>query len=127
MRLILATNHLGLGGSESYLFTVAEELDRLGHGAAIYTREPGAGAAAARKRGIEVIEDLGAAGEADAAIVQDAGTSHELAARMPDLPQLFVAHSETYDLQLPAAARGPGRGRGGPQRPGRTPAARRWR
>ena len=101
MRLILTTNHLGLGGSESYLFTIAEELDRLGHSAAIYTREQGAGAAAARGRGIEVIDDLGDAEDPDAAIVQDAGTSHELAARLPELPQLFVAHSETYDLQLP--------------------------
>src|ERR1044072_504921 len=106
MRLILTTTHLGLGGSESYLFTVAEELDRLGHEAAIYTREPGAGAAAARNRGISVLADLDAPNEPDAAIVQDAGTSHELAARMPGLPQLFVAHSETYDLQLPPQLEG---------------------
>jgi hypothetical protein len=106
MRLILTTNHLGLGGSESYLFTVAEELDRLGHEAEIYTRDPGAGAAAARKRGIAVVDDLDAAGEPDAAIVQDAGTSHEVASRLPDVPQLFVAHSETYDLQLPPQLQG---------------------
>ena len=62
MRLILATNHLGLGGSESYLFTVAEELDRLGHEAAIYTPDPGAGATAARRRGIAVVDDLDQAG-----------------------------------------------------------------
>jgi hypothetical protein len=101
MRLILTTNHLGLGGSESYLFTIAEELDRLGHSAAIYTREQGAGAVVARQRGLEVVDDLGDVEDPDAAIVQDAGTSHELAARLPELPQLFVAHSETYDLQLP--------------------------
>src|SRR5262245_37098506 len=101
MRLVLATNHLGLGGSESYLFTVAEELDRLGHRAMIYTPDPGAGVAAARERAIEVVDDLDAAGELDVALTQDAGTSHELAARRPDLPQLFVAHSETFDLQLP--------------------------
>ena len=54
MRLILATNHLGLGGSESYLFTIAEELDRLGHAAAIYTPRAGRrgdGGARARDRG----------------------------------------------------------------------------
>ncbi len=106
MRLVLATNHLGLGGSESYLFTVAEELDRLGHQAAIYTRDPGAGAEAARARGIAVVEDLDAAGELDGALTQDAGTSHELASRRPDLPQLFVAHSETLDLQLPPQLEG---------------------
>ena len=123
MRLILTTNHLGLGGSESYLFTVAEELDRLGHAAVIYTREPGAGAAAARERGIEVVDDLGAPAELDAAIVQDAGTSHELAARLPDLPQLFVAHSETYDLQLPPQLEGQVAARGGAQRARGPPAA----
>ncbi len=101
MRLILATNHLGLGGSESYLFTVAEELDRLGHEAAIYAPELGAGATAARRRGIELVADLAEAGDLDAALVQDAGTSHELAGRMAELPQVFVAHSETFDLQLP--------------------------
>ncbi len=101
MRLVLATNHLGLGGSESYLLTVAEELDRLGHQVVIYTCEAGAGAAVARGRGIEVVDDLDAAGELDGALAQDAGTSHDLAARHPALPQLFVAHSETFDLQLP--------------------------
>jgi hypothetical protein len=101
MRLALATNHLGLGGSESYLLTVAEELDRLGHHVVIYTREPGAGAAVAHGRGIEVVDDLDATGELDAALAQDAGTSHDLASRHPALPQLFVAHSETFDLQLP--------------------------
>ncbi len=106
MRLVLATNHLGLGGSESYLFTVAEELDRLGHRAVIYTREPGAGAAAARARGIGVVDELDAAGELDAALTQDAGTSHELASRRPELPQLFVAHSETFDLQIPPQLEG---------------------
>ena len=47
MKLMLATNHLGLGGSESYLLTVAEQLDRLGHEVVIYTPEPGGGVAVA--------------------------------------------------------------------------------
>lgn len=54
MRLLLATNHLGLGGSESYLLTVAEQLDRLGHEAVVYAPELEDGVEAARERGIVV-------------------------------------------------------------------------
>lgn len=101
MRLLLATNHLGLGGSESYLLTVAEQLDRLGHEASIYAVEPGAGAEVAQERGIVVIGEAGLDGEHDAALVQDAGVSFQLADRCPGVPQLFVAHSAMFDLQAP--------------------------
>lgn len=101
MRLLLATNHLGLGGSESYLLTVAEQLQRLGHEVAVFTaEEEAAGAAVARERGIPLCEP-GAIPELDAAIVQDAAVSYEIADRRPSLPQLFVAHSESFDLQAP--------------------------
>ncbi len=101
MKLLLATNHLGLGGSESYLFTVAEQLDRLGHSAAIFAPEPGAGVEAARERGIAVVDETRLEDDFDAALVQDAGVSLLLADRFPAIPQLFVAHSESFDLQAP--------------------------
>jgi hypothetical protein len=101
MRLLLATNHLGLGGSESYLLTVAEQLDRLGHEASIYAVEPGAGVEVARERGIAVIPEAELDGAYDAALVQDAGVSFQLADRCPGVPQLFVAHSTIFDLQAP--------------------------
>jgi hypothetical protein len=101
MKLLLATNHLGLGGSESYLLTVAEQLDRLGHEACIYTPAPGEGVQVARARGVEVIGERGLDDEFDAALVQDAGVSYRLAERCPDVAQLFVAHSEMFDLQTP--------------------------
>lgn len=101
MRLLLATNHLGLGGSESYLLTVAEQFDRLGHDAAIYTPEPGAGVEAARERGIDVVGESSLGSGFDAALVQDGGVSYQLADLCPDVPQLFVAHSDTFDLQAP--------------------------
>jgi hypothetical protein len=101
MRLLLATNHLGLGGSESYLLTVAEQLDRLGHEAAVYSPEPDAGAEVARERGIAVVDGDGLDGDYDAALVQDAGVSLEVADRRPGIPQLFVAHSAKFDLQAP--------------------------
>lgn len=101
MRLLLATNHLGLGGSESYLLTVAEQLDRLGHGVALFAAELGAGAEVAAERGVELVDAAGLSDELDAAIVQDAAVSYEVADRCPGLPQLFVAHSAMFDLQAP--------------------------
>lgn len=101
MRLLLATNHLGLGGSESYLFTVAEQLDRLGHEAVIFTLEPSGGIKVARELGIEVLDESALGGEFDAALVQDGSVSYQLAALFPATPQLFVAHSSKFDLQAP--------------------------
>jgi len=102
MRLLLATNHLGLGGSESYLLTVAEQLDRLGHEVAIYAAERGPGSDLAVERNLEQIgeAELGDR-DYDAALVQDAGVSLEVADRCPGVPQLFVAHSAKFDLQAP--------------------------
>jgi len=101
MRLLLATNHLGLGGSESYLLTVAEQLDRLGHEAVVYAPERGGGVEIALERSIAVIGESDLSGDYDAALVQDMGVSFQVADRCPDLPQLFVAHSAQFDLQAP--------------------------
>lgn len=100
MRLTLATHRLGRGGSESYLLTVATELARLGHVVAIEAVEDGPAAERARALGIAVhVGDV--APEADAALVQDAGRAYDLASRQPQQPQVFVAHSELFDAQLP--------------------------
>jgi hypothetical protein len=102
MKLLLATNHLGLGGSESYLLTVAEYLDRFGHEVTIYAPEGGGGCAVARERNLGVALEVDAfEGDFDAAIVQDGAVSHEVFERRPDLAQLFVAHSTIFDLQAP--------------------------
>lgn len=101
MLLVLATNHIGLGGSESYLFTVAEQLDRLGHEVVLWTPEPGAGVGVAAERGLTVVDQGALPEECDAVLAQDAGVSLSLAERYPAAPQVFVAHSETFDLQAP--------------------------
>ena len=101
MRLVLATNHLGLGGSESYLLTVAEQLQRLGHDVHLFSLEVGRGAEVARERGIELVSEAALPAECDAALVQDGAVSYHLAAHYPMVPQLFVAHSEIFDLQAP--------------------------
>lgn len=101
MRLLLATNHLGLGGSESYLLTVAEQLDRLGHEAVVLSHEEGGGAEVARERGIALVGEGGVDGDFEAALVQDGGMSHQVADLCPSVPQLFVCHSSKFDLQSP--------------------------
>ncbi len=101
MQLVLATNHLGLGGSESYLFTVAEQFDRLGHEVVVYSPEPAAGAPVAAERGLTVVGEEGLPEQCDAVVAQDGAVSLELAGLLPRTPQIFVAHSESYDLQAP--------------------------
>ncbi len=106
MKLVLATSHLGLGGSESYLLTVAEQLDRLGHEVVLFAPEGGVGVKPATDRGIVVVDETGLPAECDAALVQDAAVSHQLARLLPALPQLFVAHSESFDVQSPPQLEG---------------------
>lgn len=101
MRILLATNHLGLGGSESYLLTVAEQLDRLGHEVAIYAVERGRGAEVALEKSLTLIGEAELHDDFDAALVQDAGVSLQIAGHCPRVPQLFVAHSAMFDLQAP--------------------------
>lgn len=101
MKLLLATNHLGLGGSESYLLTVAEQFERLGHEVTIHAAESGPGVAIAEERGLPVVGEGELPAELDAALVQDGGVSYRIAERHPGLPQLFIAHSGMFDLQAP--------------------------
>jgi hypothetical protein len=101
MKIVVALNSLGIGGTESYVLTVAEHLDRLAHDVCIYTQEPGPGVASARELGMGVVDESGLPADCDAALVQDAAVSFELADRFPDLPQVFVAHSDSFDPQAP--------------------------
>jgi hypothetical protein len=106
MKILFATNHLGLGGSESYLLTVAEQFDRLGHEAVVFTPEPGDGTVVAGERGVEVVEESELSDGFDAALVQDVGVAYLLAGLYPATPQLFVAHSSKFDLQAPPQMEG---------------------
>jgi hypothetical protein len=106
VRLVLATNHLGLGGSESYLLTVAEQFDRLGHDVVLYAPEPANGVEVALDRGLTVVSEPDLPEGCDAVLAQDAGVSLQLAERYPEAPQIFVAHSESFDLQTPPQLRG---------------------
>ena len=103
MQLVLSTYSLAaLGGSETYLLTLAGELERLGHDVSLHAKELGEMAAVAESRGRQVVDDERALPAApDALLVQDAVSSLELAERYPELPQLFVCHADGIDLQTP--------------------------
>ena len=64
-------------------------------------REPGEGATVALQRGLTVGGDAELGDDFDAALVQDSAVSFQVADRCPSAPQLFVAHSEIFNLQSP--------------------------
>ena len=108
MRIVIASQSLaGLGGSESYAITVADQLQRLGHCVWLFTLDLGQSSAAAEALGLRVTDSSSAPpDDVDALIVQDGTVACELAARHPLTPQLFVAHSDIFDLQLPPQVEG---------------------
>lgn len=106
MRLVLAAEELAsFGGSQSYLTTIAEELERLGHGVTVYTALAGEAARLAGSRGLRVVDSVQALPErCDGFLAQDTGMAYELASRYPDVARLYVAHSREFVQQLPPQA-----------------------
>ncbi len=103
MEIVLATHAFEtVGGSETYLLTVGEELQRLGHAVTIHSVTGGEMSELAARRGLTV-----AVGEehlperCDAILVQDSGMAYSLADRWPATPQVFRACTEIYDFQFP--------------------------
>lgn len=103
MRITLATHGFAFpGGSETYVLTVAEQFERLGHEVTILAGETGPFSDFAGERGLSIRSDLEAFQDrCDAVIVQDAILSYRLAEQLPHTPQLFRAASDVHDLQLP--------------------------
>jgi hypothetical protein len=90
------------GGTETYLLTVAEQLQRLGHDVTIFALEAGEMAHVAATRGLRVVtaeHELPAT--CDGLLAQDAVVSLILAERYPGTVQVFVAHAPGVDFQRP--------------------------
>jgi len=103
VQLVLATHHFAdFGGAETYLQTVAGQLQRQGHQVWIHAVEHGRLGDVARAEGLRVAREAGElpAG-CDALLVQDSAVAYELAGRYPGVPQVFVCHGETFDLNTP--------------------------
>ena len=103
MEIVLATSGLvGIGGSETYLLTVAEQLQRLGHEVTVHADEGGAMSEYMRSRGLRVaIGEAGLPASCDALLVQDAAMAYALADRWPETLQVFRAPSAYHDFQSP--------------------------
>jgi hypothetical protein len=103
MRILIGTYQLDAwAGSETYLLTLAEQLQRLGHETVVHAHVAGDVAQEAARRGIEVLTGAHAECEPpDGVLAQDAVSSFGLAAAFPSAPQLYIAHSESHDLQMP--------------------------
>ncbi len=103
MQIVAAAHSLAsTGGSETYLLTVADHLQRLGHDVWLHSHELGPSADAAEALGLRVVAAQRELPPApDVLLVQDGAMACELAAGYPETPQVFVAHSDIFDFQLP--------------------------
>jgi hypothetical protein len=100
MRIALSSqNFAAVGGTQTYVLTVAQQLERLGHETWISTRNAGRMAEVAVRDGVRVV-DLGELpDELDAFFAQDTATHYELASKYPRAARIFVAHSADHALQ----------------------------
>ena len=107
MQIVLATRSFqSPWGSETYLLTVAEALERLGHQTTIVAEQLGKMADFARSRGLRVEDSFDAVEDCDAAMAQDGVMAYRVAERFAEAPRLFVAHSADIIVQAPPQLEG---------------------
>ena len=107
VRVLLShENFEALGGTETYILTVATVLLALGHEPMIYSPRRGTAAAVAREQGVAVLARRELPRDCDLVIANDLATASELAASHGDAGRFFVAHSTTFTLQDPPAIAG---------------------
>src|ERR687898_1007855 len=95
-----------LGGSEAYLITVGEQLQRLGHDVVAYAPEHGEAAQCARDRGFRLVSGLGELpDEVEGVLAQDTIVAYQLAAAYPKAVRLYVAHSYYWEQHRPPQIR----------------------
>jgi hypothetical protein len=91
----------GRGGSQTYILTVADQLQRLGHQVTLYAQLDGDPVDPASARGHRVAAVDGLPEQCDGVIAQDAAGAYELADRLPAAPRLFVMHSDLFSIDTP--------------------------
>jgi Sulfotransferase family len=103
MRIVIGAQSLAQpGGTETYVATVATELERLGHEVTVFGGELGAMADWMQAEGTRVARNLQELPPAcDAALAQDSTSTAILAARYPGTRLVYVTHSDRFDPQTP--------------------------
>ncbi|MEO6858317.1 MAG: hypothetical protein ABI323_06995 [Solirubrobacteraceae bacterium] len=102
MRVLLShENFDGFGGTETYVLTMAQEFQRLGHEVAIFSPNRGAMSEHARTIGTPVLAASELPAECDLVVNSDAATASDLAAVYPSSVRAFVVHSTDFALQAP--------------------------
>ena len=103
MRLVLGCWDIaGAGGSQSYLLTVAGQLQELGHDVTVHTALKGGAADVGRRHGIDVARDeTDLPPDCDGVVAQDTVTAAELADRYRAAARIFVVHSDLYSIDAP--------------------------
>jgi hypothetical protein len=102
MKLVFSAFRMGaVGGSETYVLTVAEHLQALGHDVTVHATEMGEAADIARERGLPVVADGELPDACDGVLVQDSVHACLMAERYPASPRVFVAHTIQVNIQRP--------------------------
>jgi hypothetical protein len=103
MRIVIGAEWLAQpGGTETYVATVATELERLGHEVTVLAGKLGPMAEWMEAGGIRLArsaEDLPE--ECDAGLAQDSTMTAVLAQRYPEARLVYVSHSDRFDHQTP--------------------------
>jgi hypothetical protein len=103
VEIVLTALTLGQpGGMQTYLLTIAPQLQRLGHDITLFSPATGLMSDMARERGLQVAERESDLPEScDAVISSDAVTLLAMADRYPSSTRLLVVHSAEFDVHLP--------------------------
>ena len=101
MEILLVSQSLAIyGGSETYLLTVANELQRLGHEVSVHAPAGGEITEVGDERGIRVLTDSRKLPrEPEIVLTQDAESAYSMAARYPGSGRVYVAHSPIFQSQ----------------------------
>jgi hypothetical protein len=91
-----------IGGVGTYLVTVAEQLEEMGHEVTLFAGETGEMAAVAESRGLQIVTESAELPHAcDAVYAQDAPSAYALADRYREVPQAFGLHATEFERWVP--------------------------
>jgi hypothetical protein len=108
MRFVLGNRLMdAVGGTETHLVTIGDQLQRLGHDVVVYSPELGPFADHARSRGIDVLDELrDLPPESDVVLAQDRLVVYDLAERYPKALTVFRVCGDAFDFQSPPQIEG---------------------